>query len=248
MAVCDKSCTTVEDLIVRVSRQLGDYSDIDDASRFVAYSRATLIDYYNEAVQQLVANRPDTMAKTVELTLSPGSIQTLPEPYTGLVKIELNVNRVGAEAEQVLPSDEYFSKVLGNKTCFAKKCVAIQDDYAVSSYAKSSFTDREFTVVPPVPPGTAPRVKAVVLTGATKVCASETNECVAFNPVYAGAVTEWMLYRAWGSDAEIVGGANAAAIHFRAFFQMIGVQLQREQQFFAGEFRSPLAKREMRQS
>lgn len=240
MAVCDKGCTTVEDLIVRVSRQLGDYSDADDASRFVAYSRATLLDYYNEAVQQLVANRPDTMAKTVELTLSPGSLQTLPEPYTGLVKIELNVNGAGAEAEQILPADEYFSKVLGSKTCFAKKCVTAQGDYAVRGFTKSAFTDMEFTVSPPVPPGTAPRVKAVVLTGATKVCASETSECVAFNPIYAAAVTEWMLYRAWGSDAEIVGGANAAAIHFRAFFQMIGVQIQREQQFFAGEFRPPM--------
>ena len=235
---CDKGCTTARDLIVRVARQLGDYSDEVEAERFVTWSFASLVDYYNEAAMMMVANRPDTFAKTVDLTLTPGSLQKLPAGYKAFVKIELNVGSDGAEAASVIPGDEYFTKIMAKKQCLPSGCAAQQSDYAVKSFTKSSFSDTEFTVSPPVPPGMAPVVKAVVISPPTKICPGDVDECVEFDATYSGAIVEWMLYRVWGSDAEIVGGSTAAATHARMFFQMLGVQLQREREFFAGAFRA----------
>lgn len=234
MSACNTSCTTVSEILIRVARQLGDYSDTT-TDQFVTWSQATLLDLYNEAALMVAANRPDAFAKVVDITLEPGSVQSLPDGYRGLVKIDLNIDGNGAEAEQINAADEYFTKIMAKKDCLPKGCVGTQRDYVVKSYAKSSFTDTQFTVSPPVPPGTHPRVKAVVLGNPTKVC--DTSKCIEFDEKYAPAAVEWMLYRVWSSDAEIVGGANAAALHRNTFFQILGVQLQREQQYYAGGFR-----------
>lgn len=237
MSVCDKGCTTVDDIITRVARQLGDYSEDDTSARFVTWSRAALVDYYNEAAQMMVANRPDTFAKTIEITLVPGSLQKIPAGYRSFVKVDINISASGAEATPVIPGDEYFTKIMASKACLPKGCVTAQQDYAVKSFSKSSVSDTEFTVSPPVPPGMSPKARVAVIGSPSKVCPSDVGACVEYDPVFTGAVVEWMLYRAWGGDAEIVGGTNAAVAHGRMFFQMLGVQLQREQQFFSGAFR-----------
>lgn len=237
MSACNTSCTTVGDLVVRVARQLGDYSDTDEVSRFTTWSKETLIDYYNEAALLTVANRPDAFADTVEITLKPGSLQTIPEGYRAFAKIELNVNTDGTEASPVVPGDEYFTKIMAKKACLADACTTSASDYAVKSFTKSNLSDTEFAVSPPVPAGMSPRVKAVLIKNPAKVCPGDFDKCVQFNAIYSPAIVEWMLYRAWSGDAEILGGANQAALHRNTFYQILGVQLQREREFFSGAFR-----------
>lgn len=232
---CQTKCLSVDDVLALVARQLSDYDDTGDGESFVTWSRAALTAYYNEATQMLVANRPDAYAEVIDMKLVPGSIQTIPDGYRAFVKVELNIDKNGAQAEAVIAGDEYFSKIMSGKACLASQCIGAGDeDYVVRSFSVSSTDPTQFTVSPPVPVGTDVFVKVMVAKSPGKVCASDGESCVDFDPVFAPAVVEWMLYRAWGSDAEIVGGTNAATAHGNMFFRLLGVQLAREQQFLAG--------------
>lgn len=228
---CADSCSSIDELVIRAAQQLGDYNQ--DA-QFVTWTRASLYDYMNEALCQLAANRPDAFAEVVDLALRPGSLQTLPDEYVAFVAIEENATP-GAEAvSTVSAQDAYYAKVLRNKRCKVSDCVGASGAYVVETATKSTTSERLFTVSPPVPFGASPTVKATVVTKPPKYCPTKGSDCSGVPCKYEAALVEWTLFRAWSQDAELAGSVQKAQMHYKNFFQMLGVQLKREAAYGSG--------------
>lgn len=221
---CAESCSTIDELVSRVAQQLAD-------PEFVTWTRAAIFDYFGEAACQLAANRPDAFVEVVDLTLKPGAIQTLPDEYVAFVAIEENAD--ATVVNPVSPSDAYFSRVLRNKRCKVTDCVVV-GAYAVDVATKSPNSERIFTVSPPVPFGLAPSVKASVVTKPPSYCMTKGSACSGVPCKFEAALIEWVLYRAWSMDAELAGAVQIAQMHYKNFYQMLGVQLKREAAFGSG--------------
>lgn len=239
---CASGCSTLGEIVNRISVLL---QDADPDGPNTRWSQASIIDYINEALCRVSARRPDAFAKTAEITLKPGALQSLPPAYQSLNSVETSVAPDGSETP-VQQVDDRFSKIFAKKKCLSRdrRCenprTAAADPcaaYVVKSFVKNPIDEKSFRVEPPVPVGCSPRVVVTVVRKPTQYCASDVDRCLDADCEYEALIVEWALYRAMSIDTESAALARAAAGHLAAFEQMLAGDYLAEQRYGSGYYR-----------
>lgn len=201
---------TLYELAKEASKLLNDSQDCSGEYDFTRWSQSELANYGQMAMAMLFSLTPKKFTKLVEMTLKPGTIQTLPEGCSKVVKV-LNTNGSVASSSIANGANDRIMNL------FDDRCSdAVASSYAVQNYSLEESSDNIFYVKPPVP--SSGEVKVNIICHQPMDIDPKKTEV----PIWAwNAVLEWMLYRAYQSEDESQNSANQMQIHLKNFYVMV---------------------------
>lgn len=192
----------------------------------VRWTEAELLRYINDAQREIVNLRPDASATTTNIALVVGTAQTIPTAGLRLIKVVRNMSAAGESAtgkrairivdREILDSQEpnwHDPTVSGDAahTTTVKHYVFDEDD------------PRRFYVYPGAS-STSTFVEIVYSISPTDL--ANTSATIYVDDIYANAIIDFVLYRAYMKDAEFAGNAQRAQNHFQLFMSSVGAGFQ----------------------
>ena len=209
---------TGANLLLRIEDTLQDTTN-------VRWSEAELLRYINDAQREIVNLRPEASADHANVQLSTGTEQAIPDVGLRLIKVVRNMSAAGGSAtgkrtirivEQeildTLEPDWHDPTVTGEAahTTTVKHYVFDEDD------------PRKYYVYP----GVAGNAYVEIVFSRTPTDLANTSATLYIDDIYANAVIDYALYRAYMKDAEFAGNAQRANNHFQLFANSIGAGAQ----------------------
>jgi|TARA_B100001939_G_C16871960_1_gene586841 hypothetical protein len=202
----------VIDLIDRAEEILQDVTN-------TRWSQQTLLDYLNDAQREIVLYRPDANPVNASFTLAADSSkQTLPAAALRLMKVYKNLSP--------------------NKSSIAAIDRAVLDDKvedwyeatgtAVEYYVYDGLDPKIFYVYPHTTASNA-TVELVYSSLPSEITISNfstATDVIGLDDIYANAILDYMLYRAYLKDTEFAGDMQKAGSFLATFQNSLGVKNQ----------------------
>lgn len=177
----------------------------------VRWTRAELLKWLNDSQREIVLQRPDSLAENATITLAAGTKQSLPSTAIQLLDIVRNSSgraiRLVSRAIMDSQQPDWHTQTQSS---------------TIKHYMFDVRDPKHFYVYPPAVVGT--QVEAIYSTAPTD-CATEAA-AIALNDIYANAMVDYVLYRAYLKDADFAGNAQRAVVHFQAFATSLGTKTQ----------------------
>jgi len=177
---------------------------------FRIWSKENLTDYLNEAQMLITELRPDASSGIVNLTLEPGTKQTLATNYRRLLDIVRNMGADGAT-----PGKPIWAIDEPTLNTFRPKWHSETGKVVVRNFVYDEKTPATFYVYPPIHATTVVVVEA-------KVAQIPT----VFTDVDNDAIRHWMLHMAYSKETDSMESRDLAKFHYTAFANLMGVKLQ----------------------
>jgi len=209
---------TGANLLLRIEDSLQDTTN-------VRWSEAELLRYINDAQREIVNLRPEASADHANVQLATGTEQAIPDVGLRLIKVVRNMSASGGSATgkrvirivdreilDTLEPDWHDPTVTGEAahTTSVKHYVFDEDD------------PRKYYVYP----GVAGNAYVEIVFSRTPTDLANTSATLYIDDIYANAVIDYALYRAYMKDAEFAGNAQRANNHFQLFANSIGAGAQ----------------------
>lgn len=205
---------TLNDIAKDASKLLNDSQHCDSEYDFTRWSQSELARYGQMAMAMLFSLVPKKFTKVIELELEAGSIQTLPDGCTKLIKV-LNTNGTNASSSIAHGASDRISNLFSDGCSGAVN--SFSGAYSVKNFSLEESSDNVFYVRPPVPNSQTPIVVNVICHHMNTYDPKTTDIPVwAWNPVI-----EWMLYRAYQSEDESQNSLNQMETHLKNFYAMV---------------------------
>jgi hypothetical protein len=201
----------VIDLLDRASILLQD-------TNHTRYPNAELLKFFNDAQNEVVLHRPDANSVNATLALANGSKQSLPSAALRLLDIVQNVD--GRSVTQVS------RKILDESLPDWHNAIAGTN--GIEHFIYDPADPKNFYVYPKGVSGTH---SLAIIYSATPSAISISNfstdtQTISLDDVYANAVLDYILYRAYQKDAEYSGNAARSQMHYQSFAQSLGIKTQ----------------------
>ena len=205
---------TGANLLLRIEDSLQDTTN-------VRWSEAELLRYINDAQREIVNLRPDASADHANVQLSTGTEQAIPDVGLRLIKVVRNMSAAGGSATgkrtirivdreilDTLEPDWHDPAVTGEAahTTSVKHYVFDEDD------------PRKYYVYP----GVAGNAYVEIVFSRTPTDLANTSATLYIDDIYANAVIDYALYRAYLKDAEFAGNQQRAGMHYQLFTSSLG--------------------------
>jgi len=202
----------VVDIIDRASIILQDSTN-------VRFPNAELLKFFNDAQKEVVLHRPDAnMQNDATFDCVAGSKQTI--PTTGLRLVDV-VRNVGGRA--ITQVDR---KILDE---------TLPDWHETTADATRKIEHFIFDPADPkhfyvYPKATAAFDLEIIYSAApSEISISNFNTdttVISLDDVYANAILDYVLYRAYQKDSEFAGNAQRAMMHYQGFSNALGIKTQ----------------------
>jgi hypothetical protein len=205
--------TTAQSVLQRVVITLQDPSA-------VRWTTAELVRYLNDGQRDIALIRPDATATPASMALAVGARQNLPAVGAKLLDVIRNSN--------------------GTQRAIRLTSRAVLDAHNPDWYSKAGTTDirhytfdsrepRVFYVYPPAAVGASVEmVYSAYPANITEPSAGALYTAVSgdlsVQDIFANALTNYILYRAFSKDAETVN-ATAASTYYQLYQSMLGIEL-----------------------
>lgn len=178
------------------------------------WSDAVHLTWLNDAVRALCTKRPEESSTHAVLTLSPGTMQTLPDAALLLIKPICNMGVGGATpGSSVTMADQGSLELL--YPAWRNETAAQDIDHIL--YEPKIDANR-FEVFPPAV--WTSTVKVLYATMPTPLAA--LADPIPVNDRYANALQAYMLFRYFSVDAEDAANGQAATSYFNLFNAEVG--------------------------
>jgi len=205
---------TGANLITRVQDTLQDTTS-------VRWSEAELLRYINDGQREVVNLRPDASALTANVQLSTGTLQTIPTSGLRLLKITRNMSgtsgsATGGRAIRIVDFDILNTQepdwndptVTGDAT----------HGTVVKHYAFDQDDPRKYYVYP----GVAGSAYVEIVYSKSPDDFSSTSSTLDIDDIFANAIVDFVLYKAYLKDAEYAGNAVRSNQHYALFNNSLG--------------------------
>lgn len=210
----------VVDLISRVRTLLQDATG-------VRWSSLELQGWLNDAYRATLTLRPDSNTLVGEFTCVAGPRQNITSTFSDaerLVSVSRNTASTSAKGAVHATSRVSLDSMLPN-------WYGGTQSVNIELYTFDPRTPKEFLVYPPAT--TAARlevsyaqVPAPHALTQTQLDSSATTEVIRIADIFADALVDYVLYRAYSKDGDVAGSAARAVAHFQAFQNTLGVGSQ----------------------
>jgi|688.fasta_scaffold12444_6 hypothetical protein len=187
------------------------------------WAKQELLKFFNDAQREVVLVRPD--AKTVNTTFNcaAGSKQTLPSAALRLLDVVRNVS--GKAIRQIdrrimddqLP-DWHNTPIVGTNL--------------IEHYIYNPLDPKTFYLYPKPTNAAAIEIvyssspTTVTSTGGPNDLADIATTVIDIDDIYANAILDYLLYRAYSKDSEYAGNVARAQAHLQAFQNSLGIKTQ----------------------
>ena len=188
--------------------------------------------WFNDALREISAIKPTAFSASIIISLVVGTRQTIPAAYPTLLKITRNLKttaespRVGARAIRTVDMR------IMDVSFIDWHDTSIN---AVSKYVSNvTFDPKEVGVFWVYPPndgtGIVEATVSSIPTG-IPVPASDPNLISSYDvtigapDIYANAIVDYILYRAFSKDSQYAGSVQKAAAYYQQFANILGVMV-----------------------
>jgi len=191
----------------------------------VRWPEAELIRYINDAQREIVNFRPESSATTTNVQLTTGTKQTLPSAGLRLIKVVRNMSAAGGSATGKRAIRIVNPDILNTQEPDWHD-PTVSGDAAHTTIVKHYMFDEDDPRNYYVYPGVAgkPFVEGVFFASPTDL--SGTSSTIGVDDIYANAIVDFVLYRAYMKDAEYAGNAQRASNHYQLFTGSISQGVQ----------------------
>ena len=165
----------------------------------VRWSQQTLLNYLNDSQREIVLFRPDANPVNTTLTLTANSATT--KPITNIERRVLDDQIEDWHGSTGTNVEHYVYDPLDPKVFYV--------------YPGSTASDATIDIVYSSSP-----------TDITIANFASTNTTISLDDVYANAMLDFMLYRAYQKDTEYAGDMNKAGVYMQSFQQSLGIKNQ----------------------
>lgn len=200
----------VVELINRASIILQDTSNV----RFL---QDELLKFFNDAQREVVMQRPDANMLNVTMTCVAGSKQSIPASALRLVDVVRNVN--GRSVTQLS------RKMLDEQLPNWHETPAGTN--GIEHFVYEPADPKNFYVYPK---GTSSHNLEIIYSQSPADISisnfSSDTTVISVDDVYANAILDYMLYRAYQKDSEYAGNQQKSAMHYQSFANSLGVKTQ----------------------
>jgi hypothetical protein len=188
----------------------------------VRWPEAELLRYINDAQREIVNFRPEASATTATVTLSSGTLQDLPSAGLRLIKVTRNMSAAsggtGKRAIRIVDIDilntqnpDWHDPTVTGEAAHGS---------IVKHYAFDPDNPRQFFVYPGIDSSSNGYVEVVYSKAPTDL--SATSDTIDVDDIFANAIVDFVLYRAYQKDSEYAGNAQRAGTHYQLFTNSIG--------------------------
>jgi len=188
---------------------------LQDATN-VRWTQAELLGWLNDGQREVVFLKPDAYATNETMKLATGTKQALPVAGLQLLSVVRNMGATGltpGKAVRLVDRD-----ILD---------VQLPDWHAAEASAEALhyvYDDRNpknFYVYPPQPATGQGYVELVYSTAPADVALSDS---IKLDDIYANALLDYIMYRAYSKDADYAANAGRASALYQAFMTSIGAR------------------------
>jgi hypothetical protein len=210
----------VVDLIVRAQTLLQD----EDSVRWTV---AELQYWLNDAYKETIGLRPDANTQTAEYTCVAGARQVLTGSFPNAIRLVEVVRNLATT------SNKYSVRLTDRKSLDTQRRSWYADtpSASVELYMFDPRTPKQFLVYPPAT--TAARLEVIYSVLPAEHTLSDaqllnptTSETIRIDDIFATALFDYMLYRAFSKDAEQTAMTQRAVAHYQAFQNALGIKQQ----------------------
>lgn len=186
---------SVDGLIASVSQILQDTAN-------VRWKKAELVDWLNLGQREIVLFKPNACVINADVTLVAGTKQFLPAGGNSLIDMPRNTdgNAITIAIRNLLDLQMPDWHLMTRKSA------------KVIHYFYSITDPKTFYVYPPSPGGN--KVEISYNANPQEVA---LGGVIALDDIYAGALIDYMAYRAFSKDSEETQNEQTAGIHYQAF-------------------------------
>jgi hypothetical protein len=210
----------VVDLIVRAQTLLQD----EDSVRWTV---AELQYWLNDAYKETIGLRPDANTQTAEYTCVAGPRQVLTGSFPNAIRLVEVVRNLATT------SNKYSVRLTDRRSLDTQRRSWYSDtpSASVELYMFDPRTPKEFLVYPPAT--TAARLEVIYSVLPAEHTLSDaqllnpaTAETIRIDDIFATALFDYMLYRAYSKDSEQTAMMQRAVAHYQAFQNALGIKQQ----------------------
>ena len=215
--------TKVIDIVRRVERILN-----DDAA--VRWTRAELQDWLNDAYKEIVLLRPDANSNTAEVILAVGTRQKMGDASS--INIPSAIRILDVIRNTAATSNKKGVMLISRKILDEQYPLwhSATGSVNVTHWVFDQRAPKEFFVFPPsdgsaeveILYSSVPTPHALAEADLNPSGANTTT--ILLDDIYANAITDYILYRAYSKDAEYAANSQRAANHQAAFTGSIGAK------------------------
>ena len=195
---------------------------IQDATN-IRWPTDELLGWLNDGQREVVLLKPQACVKNESMSLTVGSSkQQIPASGIMLIDVSRNMGAAGST-----PGDSI--RITSREVLDAQRPSWHSDANADNKIKHYMFDPRDpktFYIYPKAP-ATAWYVEVIYSASPTD-CA--TGGTLQIDDIYANALLDYVLYRAYSKDAEYAQNAQLALAHYTAFSNSLGVKTQNEAQ------------------
>jgi hypothetical protein len=191
----------------------------------VRWPEAELIRYINDAQREIVNFRPESSATTTNVQLTTGTKQSLPSAGLRLIKVVRNMSAAGGSATGKRAIRIVNPDILNTQEPDWHD-PTVSGDAAHTTIVKHYMFDEDDPRNYYVYPGVAGNAFVEVVYSASPTDLSDTSSTIGVDDIYANAIVDFVLYRAYMKDAEYAGNAQRASNHYQLFTGSISQGVQ----------------------
>jgi len=195
--------------------------DILQDNTSVRWPEAELLRFVNDAQREIVNYRPESSATTSNVQLVTGTKQTLPSGGLRLIKVTRNMSdasggATGKRAVRIVNVD-----ILNTQEPDWNDPTVAGDaahGTVVKHYIFDEDDPRNFYVYP----GVAGNAYVEIVFSNSPTDLANTSATISVDDIYANAIVDYVLFRAYQKDSEYAGNAQRAGTHYQLFLNCIG--------------------------
>ena len=195
--------------------------DILQDTTSVRWPEAELLRYLNDAQREIVNYRPESSATTSNIQLVTGTKQSLPSGGLRLIKVTRNMSdasggATGKRAIRIINVD-----ILNTQEPDWND-PNVAGDAAHGTVVKHYIFDEDDPRNFYVYPGVAGNAFVEIVFSNSPTDLANTSAVISVDDIYANAIMDYVLFRAYQKDSEYAGNAQRANQHYQLFMNCIG--------------------------
>lgn len=170
----------------------------------VRWPLAELLDWLNDGQRDVALYKPNSCVRNIDVVLKAGTKQSIPDDGNSLIDVPRNTN---GHAVRITSREVLDAQV-------PDWHVSSRASPRVQHYCYTSHDPKNFYVYPPSPGGNSiEMIYSASPTNATLV------SVISIDDIYASALVDYLMYRAYSKDIEYAINVSSAASHRAAFME-----------------------------
>lgn len=197
------------------------------------WSLAEMVGWFNDGQRDIVLNKPNACSRTVTVPLDVGTLQAVPAGYLSIIRAIRNIDnpaqpQLGGKTVYMSPRDVLDATYVDWHSAAPHrrvKCVVydIADTKSFYVYPPNDGTGNIEAVLARMPTDIA-----IPVTVADQLDIAAYTSPLGLDDIYANAILDYGIYRAYMKDAAVAGNAQRATFYYQQYAAALGLKFQAE--------------------